>query len=576
MAKFDNKLHGHAKVVTDRNLTELIRSMFHILSPDNKFYTLAIIYGIGISVLSLAIPISVQILVNTVANIGRTGPLFMLSVVLLVLLLLYGLLSALRIHLMDIFGRRFYARMVSEITLRAVYATNPYFEDIGKSALFNRYFDVIIVLKVLPYLLVGGFTIVLQAIAGFILVSFYHPFFLVFNLVMLFLLWLIWLVWGKRAMHSAMELSHRKHATASWLQSIADSNGFYNTEEQIKQVLHRSELFTSSYIQQHIVHFRNYFGQTLGFLVFYAVASAFLLGLSGWLVLESQLNLGQLVAAELVLSVVFFGISQLGTYLTYFYDLCGAIDELGLFYDVEQQNSDEVFERLEGGGELRFVQLKNTSSNRYIKLDFSIPSNAKVLVTAEHNNVAHFMSSLLEGRITDYEGFFSVAGVESRSISLHALRREVFVLSRLRMVSISIRHFLALFEDDLPKQRVLEVIRIVGLEDTISRLEDGIETDIAVTGWPLSNVEVMQLKLAAALIVQPRVLLLGGLCDMIPQNILQNAINALQEKQETIVLYLSNHHYRLGYDYELRLGTEKQVLLPYSEVHEEASTDKDE
>ena len=52
--------------------------------------------------------------------------------------------------------------------------------------------------------------------------------------------------------------------------------------------------------------------------------------------IEFATTLGQLVAAELVLSAVFFGLSQLGTYLAYFYELCAALDELSLFDDIEQ------------------------------------------------------------------------------------------------------------------------------------------------------------------------------------------------------------------------------------------------
>ena len=98
---------------------------------------------------------------------------------------------------MDLFGRRFYARMVSDIALRSIYAMNPFFDDNSKGPLFNRYFDIIIVQKRLPVLFVGGFTILLQTVVGFVLVSFYHPYLLVFNLVLVALLWLIWAVWGK-------------------------------------------------------------------------------------------------------------------------------------------------------------------------------------------------------------------------------------------------------------------------------------------------------------------------------------------------------------------------------------------
>jgi ABC-type bacteriocin/lantibiotic exporter with double-glycine peptidase domain len=161
--------------VPEQSLSGLFRYFFTILAPERSYYWLAVIYGIGISLLSLATPISVQMLINTVANIGLVTPLVVLSLSLFALLLVAGALNALRIYIMDVFGRRFYARMVSEIALRSIYARNPFFDDRGDSALFNRYFDIIIVMKMLPNLLVGGFTIVLQMVVGFLLVSSYHP-----------------------------------------------------------------------------------------------------------------------------------------------------------------------------------------------------------------------------------------------------------------------------------------------------------------------------------------------------------------------------------------------------------------
>ena len=95
---------NHALSAT-RSLSELYRYFLIILRPERSFYWLAIVYGIGISLLSLATPVSVQMLINTVANIGLTTPLIVLSLTLFGLLVAAGLLQALRIHLMDLFAR---------------------------------------------------------------------------------------------------------------------------------------------------------------------------------------------------------------------------------------------------------------------------------------------------------------------------------------------------------------------------------------------------------------------------------------------------------------------------------------
>ncbi len=319
------------------NLSEIYAFLRAILGPEKAFYKLAIIYGIGISLLSLAVPVSVQMLINTVANIGLAAPLVVLASVLFVLLLVSGLLNALRIHLMEIFSRRFYARMVAEISLRTLYAQNPFFADNGKNALFNRYFDIVIIQKSVPYLLIGGFTVLLQALVGFVIVSLYHPLFLVFNITLCLLIWLIWAVWGEKAVRSAIDQSHRKHAVAGWVEDLGASNGYYKSSLHIERALKITDEKTADYIASNKAHFRYSFSQTLAFLLIYAAASAALLGLGGWLTILGELSLGQLVAAELILSAVFFGISQLGVYLASFYDIVAAVEELSHFYAVPQE-----------------------------------------------------------------------------------------------------------------------------------------------------------------------------------------------------------------------------------------------
>ena len=544
---------------------ELLKITYTILAAERQYYVLAIVYGIGISLLSLATPISVQMLVNTVANTALKTPLVVLSVTLFALLVFASLVVALRIHLMDLFSRRFYSRMVSEIALRTIYAVDPYFNNAGKTALFNRYFDIIIVQKMLPNLVVGGFTVILQAIVGFIVVSLYHPYFLIFNLSVLLLLWLVWVVWGQRAVMSAVQLSHNKHATAAWLEEIGSSDGFYRSEHQITAALQKTDSFTANYVQEHVRHFRHYFSQTLCFLFIYAAGSAILLGLGGWLVMQGQLNLGQLVAAELVLSVVFYGISQFGTYLMYFYDLCGAIDELNNFLLIEYEDSNSATSRLEGDASLSFVNASGSFANQKLKLNFEIPNNARVLVQDKQYNVKQLLTTFLQGQQRPASGFFMIGGVEAQSLPLVSLRNEVKVVIQPRIVAVTLREYLQLQSANQQGENILDVIDITGLESVISQLERGIDTRLTESGWPLSVAEIAQLKLTAAILAQPKVLVLGEMFDIVPEDVLLKAFEKLQsEKNPTSILHYSNHHWDLGYTHELQLELESQVLKPWT------------
>lgn len=543
---------------TQISLVQFFRIFLAIMKPERSFYGLAIVYGIGVSLLSLATPISVQFLVNTVANTALAAPLVILSMTLFGLLILFGLLYALRIHLMELFQRHFYARMVQEIALLSVYAQDPFFSDRKSSALFNRYFDVIIVQKAIPVLFIGGFSVVLQVAVGFVLVSLYHPLFLVFTLVMSALIWVIWLIWGARAIRTGIDLSHAKHETANWLETIGGSNGFFKSQRRIDDAIARTDQYTHEYLNAHRRHFRQHFSQTLSFLLLYALASAALLGLGGWLVIQGQLTLGQLVAAELVLSVAFFGVAQLGTYLTYFYDLCAAVEEISLFYEVEQEPPMSASELTGTDHAIVFKGVTGTARGEDVEFDLEIPTGELIMAKASNHGVQRLFTNFLKLHKRSSHGFITVGGVDVNDISAYNLRKEVHVLDRPSFVGMTIREYLALSCKDTASKRMMGALETVGLIDIVSSLEQGLDTPVAYTGWPLSAVELQQLKLANALLERPRILVLSQLFDLLDEDNLARAIRDLRSQSYSTVIYFSGRRTDLGFDRFLYLEADKQ------------------
>ncbi len=540
------------------SLGKFFRIFFEILKPEASFYWLAAVYGIGISLLSLATPISVQMLINTIANTAMTAPLVMLSLTLFGLLLISSLIYALRIHLMEVFARRFYARMVAEISLISVYAQNPFFGDIKASPLFNRYFDVVYVQTAIPILFIGGFTVLLQIAVGFVLVSLYHPYFLGFTLVMIALIWVVWLTWGGRALRTGIDMSHAKHATAGWLETIGGSNGFFKSQRRIDYALDKTDEYTRVYINHRKRHFRHLFSQTVAFLFMYAAASAALLGLGGWLVIENQLTLGQLVAAELVLSAAFLGVAQLGTYLAYFYDLFAAVEEISQFYDVEQEQPKGA-DPFEGPDHTIVMKgVRGTARHQDAQFDLEIPSGSIIMAAASHHGVQRLFKNLLKLHVLPQSGYATLGGVDIKDIEAHHLRNNVHVLDRPSFVEMTIREYLALSCKETASRRMVAALETVGLADTIATFDQGLDTPLAATGFPLSAVELQQLKLANALLERPRILVLSRLFDLLDPEPLQRAIAELRKQAYSTVIYFSNRQIDLGFDRFLYLESHQQ------------------
>jgi len=507
------------------------RWMAQVLGPDAGFIRLALLYGAAISLLSLATPISVQLLINSVANTALPAPLLTLAAILFTLLVISGVLSAFRVHLLALFERRFFARLVAEITLRAVHAQNPFFVDARRGDLFNRFFDTVVVQKSLTSLLIGGFTIVLQSLVGLIVTSFYHPFFLAFNTVLVLLVVVIWRVWAHASLRTAVTKSHAKHATAHWLDSVGGSNGVYKSSRHMAFAIDRSEAMTARYVDCHRRHFRHTFGQTIALLLLYALASAGLLALGGWLILQGELSIGQLVAAELILSGVFYGIAQLGTYLETFYDLAASAEELSLFWDVPQEAAPQGEAPALPDGSIR---LREVHHGAHI-FDFSVESGAQVGVMAAPG-VERSLATLLKRLEVPRNGFVSVGGADLGTFDMYRLRSDVIVLDRPTIVEITVREYLSLSAPGRP-EAMLDALDLVGLARRIGDLPGGLDARLSSSGWPLSVGETMALKLAGAVLARPRVLMLSPLFDMLPPARLDAVLAALRPHGTTVLQF---------------------------------------
>lgn len=554
--------HSHGRVDW-RMFTEWARA---ILAPDRPFMILVLIYGAAIGLLSLATPISVQMLINSVANTALPAPLFTLAGVLLFLLLMWAVLGALRTYVMEVFRRRFFARLVAEITLRAVHAQNPFFQDDRRGDLFNRFFEIMNIQKTIPSLLVGGFSIFFQAAVGFIVTAFYHPIFLAFNVVFIGCLWLIWKIWAAKAMETAVQLSHRKYEAAHWLESVGASNGFYKSSRHLDYAMDVSEERTAAYVGAHKAHFRVTFPQSFALLLLYAIASAALLALGGWLVIRGQLSIGQLVAAELILSSIFYGAAQLGPYLDGFYDLVAAVEELSLFNAIDQEEA--ALDR--GGGAsprdgalaLRSVQIAATRDKGHFNL--TIPAGVQVVAECEPG-LDRIFSRLLKRHYRPKEGLITLGGADIAAFDIFQLRSDVIVLDRPSIVESSIRDYLHLAALDASAERALDVLDAVGLGNRLSSLPGGLNCVLSSTGWPLTLADAMRLKLVGAILAEPRILVLSGLYDMLPTHELQAAIKML-DGTDTTIIYFTSRSAGLTFDYWLWLGSDTQLLTRDAEA----------
>jgi len=542
------------------NKREFREEFLKILQPESGFYKVVLIYSLAISLLTLAVPISVQLLVDTVANIALIRAVVLISLLLFGLLFISGVLYALRAYSMELFSRKIYARVSSEIAMTAMLAEPQYFEHNNKGDLFNRYFDIVTLKKSIPTILTNGFTLILQSIIGFIVVSFYHFYLFIFSLILIFLIFSIWKIWGWRAINTSFRLSEAKYQTAAWLQSLAFNNENYRSSLNPSFALKETDRLVDSHISCQADHFRNTYAQLLGMLFLYAAASATLLGIGGWLVIQGELTLGQLVSAELILSAIFIGLPQMAGYFDSFFYVCAAVEELARFGSVVTEGADKESDiNLPPDHKVIFTKVKIDYLNQSMEFDFELPETRLYRVSGSIVCLRRF-TELLRRNYRPDSGLITIGGHDITDIKRQELRQTVIAIDRVTLPPITIKEYLDLFVRPGGHYSRQQAMALLQLDDEIAHLNDGLDTLLSRGGWPLSQPQAIRLKLASTLLSQPSILILEDIVDAVDYDIFDNFIQAM-EQLETTILYFTRRQDIRKLDYMLKLQTHEQSVF---------------
>lgn len=550
---------------TGPDLFRAIKALFVLLiSQDRAFIYLALIYGLAISILTLSVPVSVQMLINSVMHTASVTAISILAGILLMLLMISGTLIALQTYIMELFERRFYARITAEFTMRNIHADYRQSANLNRYELVNRYFDIMHVQNIIPSLVIGFFAIVLQMLVGVILVSFYHPWLFIFCVGFVLLLYFIWRVWGYRAFRTAIDLSAAKYATAQHLEDVARANDFFKSRQSSQYAIARSDSLTQHYIKQRIRHFRNTFSQKICLLILYALSSAGLLGLGGLLVIHNELTLGQLVAAELVLSSVFFGISRLDNYLVQLYTLGAALEEISRVFYLPQENNDGKLEMPARPATIHFDHVgyhTGIDHPEMLTFNMQIAPGQKLMAATSHHTIQETMIQAFKCYTRPRQGELRLGEYNILDYHTQELRNAIVVLDRPTVVECSIAQFLRMLSRDATLTDLHRALALVELQERVEALEDGMETLLTPIGKPLSSSETLRLKLACAWLAKPHLLVVNELFDSISYHRRHRIFTKLCEEADMSLLYFSSRQDLHCFDQYMYLDIAQQYAF---------------
>jgi ABC-type bacteriocin/lantibiotic exporter with double-glycine peptidase domain len=485
----------------------------------------AVIYSVAIGLLSLVVPVAVQSLVNTVAFGTLIQPLFVLTLVVLAGLGLSAVLQSMRTWVVELIQRRVFVRIASDAVQRLLRVRVEAFDDHHGPELVNRFFDVVTLQKAGAILLIDGLSVLMQSIIGMVLLAVYHPWLLAFDLLLLVAIAIVWFPLGAGAIPSAIQESKAKYNLVAWLEEIARFPVTFKSAPGETHALTRANELVTSYLQYRSRHFHILMRQVIGSLTLQAIASSVLLGAGGWLVIQRQLTLGQLIAAELIVTLVVSGFGKFGKQLETYYDLCAAVDKLGHITDLPlERQGGETMPASGGGIAVRLRDLSFSYNGRvpvFNGLNAAIAPGARVAVTGIGKST---LFDLIYGLREPASGVVELDQHDVRAISRTALRAGIALVRGAEIFQGTVAENLSLGDRAISSVQMREALAVAGLLETVEAMPDGLQSMLTTGGPQLARGQVARLVLARALLARPRLLLLDECIDAIEEPVARESL----------------------------------------------------
>ncbi len=506
--------------------------LWQFLSVEKGDLFTLIAYTTIAGILALVVPLSAQALVNTIAAGVLVQPLIVLSLITLVGMVLSGALQLMKLSLTEIVQQRVFARTALQMADKLPRLLGSSLRGEYAPELVNRFFDTLTVQKALSKLLLDGLAALLQATVGLVLLAFYSPYLLGLDIAILLCIAFIIGVLGIGGLRTSIQESKEKYRVADWLEDMARCHADLKLHGAKSYLLGRADNTVMHYVTARRSHFRVLYRQACGNYLFQALASAAVLAVGGWLVINRELTLGQLVASQLVVASLLAALDKLVRQAEQVFDLLTGLDKVGHVLDLptervggiplphDARNAPALL--VQG---VRFSYAPGTLPETLTGLTLSVAPGERACIVGESGAGKSTLAGLIAGLETATHGEITVGGVDVRDADLGDLRRVLSLAGTDDGVfDGTVEENIAVGREDVSHADVRDAIELAQLSGDVTRLPKGVSTVLVSGGQPLSRGQRQRLLLARALAGNPRLLLLD------------EAFNGMDEAMVTKVL----------------------------------------
>jgi len=395
--------------------------------------------------------------------------------------------------------------------------------------------------------LTDGVTTIFQSGMGLLLLAFYHPYFIAFAMILIVGVALVIFLLGRNALTTALAKSTKQYEAAEWFESLIASRQQFTNDSILKQAHSITDQKVASFMEATKKHFKVLFRQIIGIHFLQVAASALLLLTGAILVIQNEISLGQLVAGELILTGIMNSLVRFHKDLEAYYDMVASFDKVGQMFDIEIEQKDglESIDLPDRPG-LNFIDVSVFRPDGHVagavnNMNLRIPSGHSVALRGPHGAGKGLTLRLLAGLQSPDSGRVEVDGVNLQYVSPGSYRSQVLLISTENVMFGTIMENLSM-NGHIPSIKEVEaVLKKLGLLEAINELPEGLNSQLASSGQPLSPGQAVQLAIARALLMRPKVLLIEGVLDSLEEHSANRILTLLFDKKQPWTMVVSTN-----------------------------------
>jgi ABC-type bacteriocin/lantibiotic exporter with double-glycine peptidase domain len=498
---------------------------------------------------TLTLPLGIQAILNFILGGRITTSWVILVIIVAVGVIFGGFLQISQLQIMEKFQQRIFSKSGLSIAYRLPRIKTEILHGKYAPEIVNRFFDTVSLQKGMAKILIDFSSALLQVVFGLLLLSFYHPTFILFGLGLFGILGLIFYFTAPRGMETAVMESSFKYKTAYWLEEVGRTLNSFKLVGSTNLPVLRADKLIQKYIEFRSQHFNVLIFQYKVMIAFKVLIVTSLLLAGSLLLINDQISIGQFVAAEVIIILVVSSVEKLILSLETVYDTLVSVDKLGQIMDLDLEHHDpqeKVLESSNGGLKFGMENVVFQPADALYPIlngiSLTIDPGKKVVVTGQSGSGKSAMMALFAGLYEEYQGNVLVNDLSLEYINLEKFRgmvgdflelQQIFHGTILENICMGRKH-----EEGL----LTEILELVGLKDYVYHAPLGLNTQLQPEGKGLAKTIAFQIILARGFVGQPKALIMENVLNYVEPIVKARVIEYLMKGPWTLIMISDEAH----------------------------------